>query len=981
MPTYTSRLGLPLPLGTEFHNLENYKALINMIDSKASSKAEFDTHTNNKSNPHGVTAAQVGAYSKAEANSQLASGLATKTNVRGYSNTTVTVISDTDLNDLTESGVFMGQNLVNAPSTSWWFVQNMVHNSNYITQIAYVVVSATSDRPRIRKKSNGVWGEWQALQFTSDNSVSATKLQTARTIAGVAFDGTSNISIPAGNVGAYTKAEVDSRIATTVGGNVASATKLQTARTINGVAFDGTANIEVLAQQKTETIPADADLDTYKTVGNYACSSNANAATLKNCPTVNAFTLQVLSNANSASGSVLTQILHEYMPYAGAKTYIRRGYISQWSNWYAIGVADGSLQSGLYAQTASRLATARAITLTGGVTGSATFDGTSTTTISTTITGNAPTATTATKLATARTIAGVSFDGTANIAIPAGNVGAYTKAEVDTALTEGLAKKTNTAGYSNSTVTQIGGSLNDLAVSGMFMGSNLSNTPDGTGVSDKWWFIQSMIHNNLYRTQVAYQFTGTNTQQWQRNLANGTWQAWRLVATTVDNVASATKLQTARTIALTGGVTGSTTFDGSGNVSISATVTGNAPSATKLATARTINGTAFDGTSNIEVTADPNQRNIPLNTNLDNLTTPGFWSSQSDGNTNTMTNTPFGTSTFTLQVETGLNDTRIIQTAKRASNGDLAIRYKTESMSSFSGWTGFAKINGTQQAGLIAEKAGSLQSSRTIALSGAVTGSVVFDGSSNATIATSPGPTVVNTTSAQTINGAKEFTTRPTAGGAMLAKHEEIALPMKGVLSGTVDWNNLTEIGLYYLNGITNKPNLCSNYGHLEIISQYNTGNVIQRYTDVNGTTIQRSYISGGTGWGPWKLVAYDSGWQNLAYVAPFTYYNSATVDIPKIRRINNQVYVTGVATVTKELPTNTEAIMMLSAPMPSWARSDNTVYGVQQGTGQRSWLLTAYTSGNLGLSRYGLTTGESVQAGHWLPYNMTWFVTYDPGI
>lgn len=44
------------------------------------------------------------------------------------------------------------------------------------------------------------------------NAVSATRLQTARKIAGVAFNGSGDISIPAINVGAYTKAEVDSRI-------------------------------------------------------------------------------------------------------------------------------------------------------------------------------------------------------------------------------------------------------------------------------------------------------------------------------------------------------------------------------------------------------------------------------------------------------------------------------------------------------------------------------------------------------------------------------------------------------------------------------------------------------------------------------------------------------------------------------------------------------------------------------------------------
>ncbi|EQC00329.1 tail fiber protein [Photorhabdus temperata] len=43
-------------------------------------------------------------------------------------------------------------------------------------------------------------------------AIAANKLATARTIAGVAFDGTDNINIPAGNVGAYTKAEVNNLI-------------------------------------------------------------------------------------------------------------------------------------------------------------------------------------------------------------------------------------------------------------------------------------------------------------------------------------------------------------------------------------------------------------------------------------------------------------------------------------------------------------------------------------------------------------------------------------------------------------------------------------------------------------------------------------------------------------------------------------------------------------------------------------------------
>lgn len=177
----------------------------------STAKAYTDLHSVKKDNPHGVTAAQVGAYSKAEADSNLTAALLPKTNSRGYSNGTVTDISGVDLNSLNETGTFMGSALTNAPSSSWWFITNLVHTSNYITQIAYVV-SATTDRPRVRKKSNGIWGEWQTIMFTSDNAVSSSKLQSPRQIAGVDFDGTKDIAIPANNVGAYTKAEVDSKL-------------------------------------------------------------------------------------------------------------------------------------------------------------------------------------------------------------------------------------------------------------------------------------------------------------------------------------------------------------------------------------------------------------------------------------------------------------------------------------------------------------------------------------------------------------------------------------------------------------------------------------------------------------------------------------------------------------------------------------------------------------------------------------------------
>lgn len=69
-------------------------------------------------------------------------------------------------------------------------------------------VNGSQDAPYMRHTvSNSVI----RLLPANGNAVSATKLQTARTINGVAFDGTANINISASQVGSYTKAESDSR--------------------------------------------------------------------------------------------------------------------------------------------------------------------------------------------------------------------------------------------------------------------------------------------------------------------------------------------------------------------------------------------------------------------------------------------------------------------------------------------------------------------------------------------------------------------------------------------------------------------------------------------------------------------------------------------------------------------------------------------------------------------------------------------------
>ncbi|HBD3688133.1 TPA: tail fiber protein [Escherichia coli] len=119
------------------------------------------------------------------------------------------------------------------------------------------LINSDTKRIYVRFVVNGNWTAWSQVVVSgwgqdvsvkslsavalsgslTGNASTATKLQTARTIGGVSFDGSANIDLPGVN-----KAGNQSTT-----GNAATATKLQTARTINGVKFDGSANITLTA--------------------------------------------------------------------------------------------------------------------------------------------------------------------------------------------------------------------------------------------------------------------------------------------------------------------------------------------------------------------------------------------------------------------------------------------------------------------------------------------------------------------------------------------------------------------------------------------------------------------------------------------------------------------------------------------------------------------------------------------------------------
>lgn len=182
----------------------------------------------------------------------------------------------------------------------------------------------------------------------------------------------------------------------TTTGTAAAATKLATARNISitgdgsgSASFDGTSNISIdttILHHWATAIPAKADLNSYTDPGWYMCNSNNDVATLSNRPGNNAFAMVVLNHAGIA------QIVFEYMT-SGYKIYTRNKYGNVWGSWgrvyttenkptYSeIGAAAASHSHSNYLTTsgtaaaASKLATARTISLAGDITESANFDG------------------------------------------------------------------------------------------------------------------------------------------------------------------------------------------------------------------------------------------------------------------------------------------------------------------------------------------------------------------------------------------------------------------------------------------------------------------------------------------------------------------------------------------------------------------------------------------------------------------------------
>ena len=232
-----------------------------------------------------------------------------------------------------------------------------------------------------------------------------------------------------------------------------------------------------------------------------------------------------------------------------------------------------------HAASATKLQTARSLNLGGAVTADAsTFDGTANATIN------------------VKTLDATKLKGTASVNTT-GNAATATKVVTTAAAGTSANIAEATMASSDSARIRVSGAENagELA---------LETADDGNEA------IVARQYTGTYTTPVR---TAKILDESGNTSFPGTVVAPKFTGSLNGNAATATKLQTPRTLSLTGKAAGSATFDGSANAAINVTSV-NADTASKLSTARKINITgnatgsaAFDGSGDVSISTTVNE--------------------------------------------------------------------------------------------------------------------------------------------------------------------------------------------------------------------------------------------------------------------------------------------------------------------------------------------------------------------------------------
>ena len=185
-------------------------------------------------------------------------GTSTNNTIPRYDGTTCTLkksdVTISDTNVVTAGGGFVGNLTGTASNATLAASATKLETARTINGVPFngtanITIADSTKAPLTGGGTSGTWGiSITGNASTANNAAlaaNATKLATERFINGVAFDGTANITIADNTKAPLTGAGASGTWGINVTGNSATTTKLATARTIGGVSFDGTSNINL----------------------------------------------------------------------------------------------------------------------------------------------------------------------------------------------------------------------------------------------------------------------------------------------------------------------------------------------------------------------------------------------------------------------------------------------------------------------------------------------------------------------------------------------------------------------------------------------------------------------------------------------------------------------------------------------------------------------------------------------------------------
>lgn len=219
----------------------------------------------------------------------------------------------------------------------------------------------------------------------------------------------------------------------------------------------------------------------------------------------------------------------------------------------------------------------------------------------------------------------------------------------------------------------------------------------------------------------------------------------------------------------------------------------------------------------------------------------------------------------------------------------------------------------------------------------------------------------------------------------LLSHHGELIVnPIE--IAASTDLDELTTPG-YYIIGtdgisgtITNKPLWCKNTTSTAKIYVEKTGNgarIMQKYYDCDkddAFEFRRLKYSGT--WGKWIIASGSTPCKALTVSTGFATYTSSTETMkgsePQYQVSGNIVSVFGELKPTASIKTSATEIE-IAGTIPERFRPGMKMSFLCQGSGSNKWLLSIKTDGNLYMSRYGISSFETINSGTWLPFSVSY--------